>query len=65
MLQEVKGMKALILDKETTSIIALIISQSQILKKNVYLIETIENMSQEKMMHLNVIFFVRPTEENF
>lgn len=64
MLEEVSGMKCLVLDKETTVIISLICSQSQILKKNVYLIETIENPSKEKLLHLNAIYFVRPTEEN-
>ena len=82
MLEEVSGMKCLILDNETKGngiylrnsrwfqtvnlpgIISLIISQSQILKKNVYLIETMEKQSSEKLLHLNAMFFVRPTEEN-
>jgi len=34
------------------------------LKKNVYLVELIENPSKEKLLHLNAIYFVRPTDEN-
>lgn len=79
MLEEVPGMKCLILDKETMGtnsiiwsfitynilgIISLICSQSQILKKNVYLIELIEKTSPEKLLHLSSIYFVRPTEDN-
>ena len=45
-------------------IISLICSQSQILKKNVYLIETMEKASTEKLLHLSVIYFIRPTEDN-
>jgi len=64
MLEEVPGMKCLVLDRETMGIISLICSQSQILKKNVYLIETMEKASTEKLLHLSVIYFIRPTEDN-
>ena len=42
----------------------MICSQSQILKKNVYLIETIEKASAEKLLHLGAIYFIRPTDDN-
>ena len=77
MLEEVPGMKCLVLDRETMGtisiyslhlkfpgIISLICSQSQILKKNVYLIETMEKASTEKLLHLSVIYFIRPSEDN-
>jgi len=64
MLEEVPGMKCLVLDRETMGIISLICSQSQILKKNVYLIETIEKASAEKLLHLGAIYFIRPTDDN-
>jgi vacuolar protein sorting-associated protein 45 len=64
MIDESKDLKCLILDEETTGIISLVSSQSQILKKGVYLIEKIEKASKEKLRHLNAFFFVRPTEAN-
>ncbi|EAR92468.1 vacuolar protein sorting-associated protein (macronuclear) [Tetrahymena thermophila SB210] len=64
MLQQVSGIKCLVLDVETTPIISLIFSQSKILKKDVYLIERIEMPSDGKMQHLKAIYFIRPTEEN-
>ena len=42
----------------------MVCSQSQILKKGVYLIERIEKGSKEKLHHLNAFYFVRPTEDN-
>lgn len=63
-LQEAQGVKALILDEETTGMISLICSQSQILQKDVYLIEKIESQQREKMSHLKAIYFLRPTVNN-
>jgi vacuolar protein sorting-associated protein 45 len=48
--------------KEAT--VSLISSQSEILKKDVYLIEKIEKESQEKMLHLKAIYIIRPTDKN-
>lgn len=42
----------------------MICSQSQILKKDVYLIEKINKQSNEKLTHLKAIYFVRSTTEN-
>ncbi|KAM3139618.1 hypothetical protein pb186bvf_008263 [Paramecium bursaria] len=63
-LQEVSGIKCLILDQETTGIVSLIYSQSQILKKDVYLIEKIELQNKTKLQHMKVIYLLRPTQEN-
>ncbi len=35
------------------------------MKKDVYLIEKIQNPSEGKMTHLKGVYFVRPTEKNF
>ncbi|EGR30199.1 vacuolar sorting protein, putative [Ichthyophthirius multifiliis] len=64
MLQEVTGIKCLVLDEETVQIISLVYSQTSILKKDVYLIERIDQPSEGKMQHLKVIYFIRPTEQN-
>ncbi len=34
------------------------------MKKNVYLIETMEKYSDEKLLHLSAIYFIRPTDDN-
>ncbi|XP_060676539.1 vacuolar protein sorting-associated protein 45 [Hemiscyllium ocellatum] len=58
------GMKVLLMDKETTSIISMVYTQSEILLKEVYLFERIESTNRETMKHLKAICFLRPTKEN-
>ncbi|ELR14005.1 vacuolar protein sortingassociated protein 45, putative [Acanthamoeba castellanii str. Neff] len=64
MVESVPGMKVLIMDKETTGIVSLVYSQSQILQKEVYLFERIDAEGRELMAHLKAICFLRPTAEN-
>lgn len=61
-LVDVIGIKCLVLDEDTTGMISLVYSQSQILKKDVYLIEKIEKLSTQKMQHMKVVYLVRPTQ---
>ena len=42
----------------------MIYSRTQILQKEVFFIDVIDNVPQEKLMHLKAIFFVRCTDEN-
>ncbi|XP_005107406.1 vacuolar protein sorting-associated protein 45 [Aplysia californica] len=58
------GMKVLLMDKETTSIVSMVYAQSEILQKEVYLFERIDTAGRETMKHLNCIAFLRPTKEN-
>lgn len=58
------GMKVLLMDKETTSIVSMVFAQSEILQKEVYLFERMDMNSREPMKHLKCITFVRPTKEN-
>ncbi|XP_076184041.1 vacuolar protein sorting 45 [Ptiloglossa arizonensis] len=59
------GMKVLLMDKQTTSIVSLLYSQSEIFTKEVYLFERIDgNIRNEGLKHLKCIVFVRPTKEN-
>ncbi|XP_043264746.1 vacuolar protein sorting-associated protein 45 isoform X1 [Colletes gigas] len=59
------GMKVLLMDKQTTSIVSLLYSQSEIFMKEVYLFEKIDaNIRNEGLKHLKCIVFVRPTKEN-
>ncbi|XP_062101731.1 vacuolar protein sorting-associated protein 45 homolog [Humulus lupulus] len=66
MLQDISGMKVLILDSHTVSIVSVVYSQSELLQKEVFLVELIESisMSKESMSHLKAIYFLRPTSEN-
>ncbi|XP_066994059.1 vacuolar protein sorting-associated protein 45 isoform X2 [Anabrus simplex] len=59
------GMKILLMDKHTTSIVSMVFAQSEILRKEVYLFERIDSGSPyEPMRHLKCIAFLRPTKEN-
>ncbi|XP_033749827.1 LOW QUALITY PROTEIN: vacuolar protein sorting-associated protein 45-like [Pecten maximus] len=57
------GMKVLLMDKETTSIVSMVYAQSEILQKEVYLFERIDS-ARETMKHLKCICFLRPTRDN-
>jgi vacuolar protein sorting-associated protein 45 len=67
-LEDQKEMKCLILDAETVSIVSLVISQTEILQKDVFLVETIEKSilvpGSERLSHLAGVYFIRPTESN-
>ncbi|XP_075983974.1 vacuolar protein sorting 45 [Anticarsia gemmatalis] len=59
------GMKVILMDKETTSIVSMVFSQSEILQKEVYLFERIDSQSKwDNMKHMKCIVFIRPTSEN-
>ena len=57
-------MKILLLDQETTGVISMVYTQSEILEKEIYLVDRIETPNREKMVHLKAVMFVRPTEAN-
>ena len=54
MLREVPGMKALLLDAETTQIVSTVYSQSEILEQEVYLVERLDAESNDQLLHLKV-----------
>nr|XP_048331887.1 vacuolar protein sorting-associated protein 45 homolog isoform X1 [Ziziphus jujuba var. spinosa] len=66
MLQDISGMKVLILDSYTISIVSVVYSQSELLQKEVFLVELVESisMSRESMSHLKAVCFLRPISEN-
>lgn len=59
----IEGMKALILDSATTKIVSMVYSQTQILEKEVYLVEQL-GKRHEAMSHLKAAVFIQPTGEN-
>ncbi|XP_024030625.1 vacuolar protein sorting-associated protein 45 homolog isoform X1 [Morus notabilis] len=66
MLQDISGMKVLILDSHTVSTVSVVYSQSELLQKEVFLVELIEStsLSRESMSHLKAVYFLQPTSEN-
>ncbi|CAL5223597.1 g6136 [Coccomyxa viridis] len=64
MLKEVTGMKAMLLDSETTRIVSTVYSQSEILEQEVYLVEKLDSDPGEQLLHLKAVCFLRPTREN-
>ena len=56
-------MKALLLDQNTTKIISMVYTQTQILDHEVYLVEQL-GKEHEAMGHLKAVVFVQPTEAN-
>ncbi|CAI0395983.1 unnamed protein product [Linum tenue] len=66
MLQDISGMKVLILDSQTVSIVSVAYSQSELLQKEVFLVEMVDTISKSKesATHLKAVCFLRPTSEN-
>ncbi|KAI9283615.1 Sec1-like protein [Umbelopsis sp. AD052] len=64
MIDEVAGMKVLLLDTETTPIVSLVATQSNLLTKECYLIDRIDNRDRDTMRHLKCLCFLRPTSES-
>ncbi|RWS00836.1 vacuolar protein sorting-associated protein 45-like protein, partial [Dinothrombium tinctorium] len=59
------GLKSLLMDRETTSIVSMVFTQSEMLAKEVYLFERLDRSdSIDTMKYLKCIVFVRPTKEN-
>ncbi|CAM9818880.1 unnamed protein product [Lampetra fluviatilis] len=58
------GMKVLLMDKDTTSIVSMVYSQSEILQKEVYLFERVDSVNREPMKHLKAVCFIRPVKES-
>ena len=54
MLKDVGGMKAMLLDSETTRIVSTVYSQSEILEQEVYLVEKLDSDPGEQLLHLKV-----------
>ena len=59
------GMKVLLLDDATTKTVSTVYSQTQILERDVFLVERIDQTSRHEVMkHLKAAVFVRPTWSN-
>ncbi|CAG8663819.1 393_t:CDS:10, partial [Acaulospora morrowiae] len=63
MVNEVTGMKVLLLDAETTPIISNVMTQSSLLSHETYLVDRIDNRNRDRLRHLKCICFLRPTSD--
>ncbi|KXS13498.1 Sec1-like protein [Gonapodya prolifera JEL478] len=78
-LADVHGMKVLLLDKDTTPIVSLVLTQSHLLSREVYLVDRIDASSgsssssssasasaasKDPLKHLKCVAFLRPTPES-
>ncbi len=61
--REISGMKCLLLDKETKTMLSMVIGMNEILAKDVYLVEMLDK-AHVGMKHMKAICLLRPTEEN-
>ncbi|XP_018570504.1 vacuolar protein sorting-associated protein 45 [Anoplophora glabripennis] len=61
------GMKVLLMDKETTSVISMVYGQSEIQQKEVFLLERIDSPNYANstgLRYLKCLVFLRPTQQN-
>lgn len=61
---QAQKMKILLLDSETVSIVSTAITQSALLKHEVFLIDRLDNPARERMRHLRCLCFVRPSPDS-
>lgn len=55
--------KVLLLDKHTTPIISMCATQSDLLKNEIYLVDTVENTRRDIMRHLKCLVYTKPTDD--
>lgn len=61
-----KSMKVLLVDEDTIQIVSAVYSQTEILQKDVFLVEKIDSAAKQtdELCHMRCVVFVRPTEAN-
>ena len=64
MLISVPDMKILLLDHETTGVLSMAFTQSEVMEREVFLFDRLDNSKRERMMHLKAVCILRPTEAN-
>ena len=57
-----KNIRVLLLDENTASIISLVSTQSDLLKKEIYLVDRLENENRDKLRNLKCICFLKPSD---
>lgn len=64
LISQASGLKALLLDDETISIVSLLYSQSELLSNEVIFIDKLNKPPTSDISHITALVFVRPTAEN-
>mmetsp|Transcript_31415 Transcript_31415/g.55286 ORF Transcript_31415/g.55286 Transcript_31415/m.55286 type:complete len:580 (-) Transcript_31415:265-2004(-) len=62
----IPGMKALLVDKETMTMVSLCVSQTEIISKQVFIVQPIDSTGKQakaSMNHLKAVCLVRPTKK--
>lgn len=57
-----KNIRVLLLDENTAPIISLVSTQSDLLKKEIYLVDRLENENRDKLRNLRCICFFKPSD---
>jgi hypothetical protein len=63
-IQNVKGMKGIIMDKETQVMISLETSKTFAINEEIFMFDNIEKINSEQKLNVNGIFILRPSESN-
>src|SRR6185436_7512429 len=69
-MESLSGMKALLLDSDTNSIVALVYSQTEVIANSTYLLENVETIAwteedqKSTFHHLKAVVFIRPTDRS-
>ncbi|CAG9463481.1 unnamed protein product [Pedinophyceae sp. YPF-701] len=61
---QVEGMKALLLDRETERMVALVATQTELLFEQVYLLGLVDDRKRDALPYLTCVAVLRPTAEN-
>eukprot|EP00659_Diplonema_papillatum_P011307 gene11307-17371_t len=59
-----KGLKILLMDETTQDVVSMCYSFSDLLQKDLYLLDKVSSTDRQKQGHLKAMVYVRPTEEN-
>lgn len=59
---ETRNIRVLLLDNNTAPIISLVSTQSDLLKKEIYLVDRLENENRDKLRNLKCISFIKPSD---
>ncbi|XP_069958073.1 vacuolar protein sorting-associated protein 45 [Cherax quadricarinatus] len=59
------GYKIMLMDKETTSFVSVVLGMSEVMRQEVYMFERLDQTSSgENMAYLKCLVYIRPTREN-
>ncbi|ELP88306.1 vacuolar protein sorting-associated, putative [Entamoeba invadens IP1] len=63
-LDETPGMKALVMDADTIPVVSVLFSMTEIIQKEVYLVQQLSDTTRDTLLHLSAVCLLRPTSAN-